>query len=375
LTPAQQKSNPLVLDLAVMLNQQLNREPPNEWRILRAGPNDTEKGVFHFTRASAASVMEIARAWGNDYSADYEHANFREMGEAPAAAWYSIAIRETGDGPELWAEDIRWTDRAADRIRAKEYRYISPVLYHDDNGIITEFVNFALTNLPATRHMDALIAASKHGTPATIGASEHERKIAMETILTKLGLGADAAETEAVKNIVRLQARAALATRIEDIVGEGNEVVGTITAWRDGAAQSEAVAAERDELQTQLNARAAAEDEARVEALLDRGMKEGKLTPASRASLRTLLADDDDRVNPARLEAYLKAAPRVIPGATRQPINPSTEGRSAGTAGVDAEGKTAWDRLTNPQKVELKMADPEEFARLYAEHTTTRFGT
>lgn len=140
----------------------LERTAPTEVRLFKAGANETTKGTFYFTEASAALVMEAAARWGNEHSADYEHAALTGAPEgAPAAAWYDLEVRAGEDGPELWAVNVRWTDRARGMIEADEYRYISPAFYSDANGQITAYVNFALTNTPATIAMQPLIAASR----------------------------------------------------------------------------------------------------------------------------------------------------------------------------------------------------------------------
>lgn len=375
----------LDLDRAVILNQALGDQPPTEWRLLRAGPNDTVKGVFHFTRQSARMVMDLARAWGNEYSADYEHASVAwPPTEAPAAAWYDLELRESADGPELWANRIRWTTRAAERIKAKEYRYISPVLHFqhagDDAGTleVTEFVNFALTNLPATKHMDALIAASKHGTlshTGEIGNGTKGATMKYEALLVALGLNPEANEQAALRALRDLEARAELAKEVLGLIPEASEPIGTITAWRDAAGQVETLTTRITELEGTIAEHEDAGRAERVEALLAKGLKDGKLTPASRDALTKAMADTEGRIDPERLESYLNAAPRVVPGATRQPTgSDKPAGAEAAGAGTDDGGKTAWERLSNTEKVALKQTDPTEFARLYSEHTAVRYG-
>jgi phage I-like protein len=67
--------------------------------------------------------------------------------------------------------DIEWTRKATERLKDREYRYFSPTFYHD-KGRITEYVNTALTNLPATKDQEPLVASrsTDHRAPVTAGA-------------------------------------------------------------------------------------------------------------------------------------------------------------------------------------------------------------
>jgi hypothetical protein len=64
---------------------------------------------------------------------------------------------------ELWATRVRWTPGAAAAVAAGEWKYVSPTFITDEDARITELINCALTNLPATKRMAPLVAASKRG--------------------------------------------------------------------------------------------------------------------------------------------------------------------------------------------------------------------
>jgi phage I-like protein len=135
----------------------LDGSVPTEVCLFKYGVNDTTKGEFTFDEESAASVMREDAAYGNKRSADYEHQALQDPPiEAPAAAWYRLELRPAG----LYAVDIEWTDKARAYIEAREYRYISPAFMYDPESMkIMSVINFALTNLPATRRMDVLLRA------------------------------------------------------------------------------------------------------------------------------------------------------------------------------------------------------------------------
>lgn len=138
---------------------------PTEFRIFRRGKNDTDKGIFVFDDDSAKSVMEAYKRAGTDLMIDLNHQSLEASANplsredaGDARGWFSLAIRD-GD---LWAENVRWTDDGADRLRNKKQRYISPTFYSDDsNGRVLEVINAALTALPATYAPHELVAASR----------------------------------------------------------------------------------------------------------------------------------------------------------------------------------------------------------------------
>lgn len=418
----------------------LDGKAPTEWRLFAAGEIRTTKGTFYFTEESARLVMAAAEAWGNEFSSDYEHAaasgpNAAEG--APASSWYDLEIRQTSAGPELWATNIQWTDRARQMIEAGEYRYISPTFYYDSAGQITGYLNFALTNLPATIGMDQLIAASmtfpaaarariaklgisidqlvqdllaqieptltvdwieelqtdaiviesssafyrftytlnsSTGHPTITGGPESVRRewipvppaqegaARMNRLMAKLGLQAEANEDAGIAALDRIQkdrddAVAAL-TAVKALVPDGQDIIGTVTGWRDGAQRVEQLSQELEQLKGERSSE-------RVKALLDQGEADGKLTPASREALTKALADTNGHVDPARIEAYLASAPKVVPGSSHGPSEP-TGGAPAGAGRVDTRGKT-WEQLSNVERHNLAVQDPEEFRRLRTE--------
>ena len=131
-------------------------EPPREFRIFPFGRVETTKGVFLFDQEAARRVMQAWRDYGNRLSIDYEHQALEPVanGPVPAAGWFDLEVREDG----LWAVNVEWTPRAAELLRNREYRYFSPAFYVDEEGRIVELINLALTNIPATKRMEPLVA-------------------------------------------------------------------------------------------------------------------------------------------------------------------------------------------------------------------------
>lgn len=133
-----------------------NGEPPNEFRIFPFGAFNTEEGRFVFTAEDGLRICEHWKQRGTQPVIEYEHASTRLPGQpTPAAGWFTIELRRDG----LWATRIKWTKRAAEYIRAGEYRYTSPTFPHTDGKELGLF-NVSLTNTPATHDQRPLVAAS-----------------------------------------------------------------------------------------------------------------------------------------------------------------------------------------------------------------------
>lgn len=161
---------------------------PSAFRLFSLGDNKTTKGTFKLDAAGLASIMAAYKDHGNDLHFDYEHQAFTalENGKpAPAAGWFSIEARADG----LWAVSVRWTDVAAQMLRNKEYRYFSPAFEVDKANRITRLLNVALTNLPASKEMQALVAASQT-------AVTHQKESHVKNFAGLIGLKDDAPEGE-----------------------------------------------------------------------------------------------------------------------------------------------------------------------------------
>lgn len=293
------------------------REPPKQLRIFPKGRFSTTKGDFLFDDESAASVMAAAAEWGNDFSFDYEHRALHAAesgtGEAPAAGWFSPAVK---DG-ELWADNLRWTSKAKQYLSGGEYRYFSPAFLVDEDGRVTRLLNVALTNLPATNRMQALVAASTAATPTsersmaekTAGAVSKEFHVA-------LGLPEAAQDSEALSAISALRGQVA---SIQALTGKATaaEALGAISAWR---ADAERVAA----LNVRVQELEQAQQSSEVDALVKRALEQKKASPAQEAWLRQL-----GKQNVAMLRSFIETATPVVGGGGGTAAREPTPGTSA----------------------------------------------
>ncbi|HXG69997.1 MAG TPA: phage protease [Gemmatimonadaceae bacterium] len=136
-------------------------EPPTEFRIFTSGVVESTKGDVTFDADAAKSVMAEYAEHAIDLMIDYDHASLAYASLDPAqagkaAGWFNLEVR----GGELWAVNVRWTPPAADALRRKEWRFMSPAFNTDKEGRVTSLLNVAITNLPATRRLEPLMAAS-----------------------------------------------------------------------------------------------------------------------------------------------------------------------------------------------------------------------
>lgn len=106
-------------------------------------------GEFEITPKVLAQCVKNFEAQSNPIPLDYEHQSVG-FGEAPAAGWVQ-EVRASGS--DLYAR-VEFTARAAERIRAGEYRYCSIVLMTETidresgDDIGASLHSIALTNTP-----------------------------------------------------------------------------------------------------------------------------------------------------------------------------------------------------------------------------------
>ena len=278
-----------------------SREPPTEFRLFRAGANETTKGVFLFSEESQKSVMDGYQRHGADVPIDYEHKMldyFASADDMRAAGWFTPEVR---DG-ELWAANVRWTNKAASALREGEWRYISPAFTTGEDGRIFELINVALTNLPATHQLEALVAASRAREALSAKphpASSGKETPSMKNILIALGLSEGASEADAVGALARLKDAAGqdkqAIGQILSIVGSASlpEAIGNVAGLRDEAAKVNELSGKVKELTDGLRKK-------EVESIVGEKVTAGFLMPANRDFAISLGME-----SPKAFDAYL----------------------------------------------------------------------
>lgn len=317
------------------------KAPPTEFRILKAGWNETVKGRFLFDEDAGKAVMAQYAVRGLDkIQIDYEHQSSVPppgggRAEKPAAGWFKPEVR----GGELWAVDLNWTTNAARMIApetgAPEYRYFSPILFfNEESRRVSALKNLALTNDPAMNGIEAIVAASALALDATDADEETPMECKACTTLTAQ-LTAKDAELSAMKEqynalsarlssleekdkegkaaMTSLTARHGdLSGKLVALTGQQSEAgaLGLLESWKTKAAQTDSLLAEKES--TAIAALTG--DMGRI---LDKAVAEKKLTPAMRPfEEKAALAMGGGKVSSASIEfltaKWGAAAPVVV---------------------------------------------------------------
>jgi phage I-like protein len=131
-------------------------------------------------RISDYSLDEVQRNHAgrvNSLLVDYEHDTYNPfISQSSLAAGWIRELFIAGPGAELEDKELMktvaeygpgiyarvdWTKAAAEKIKAREYRYVSPVVRTNDEDTVVEAVGAAITNDPALDGMMPLAAKKK----------------------------------------------------------------------------------------------------------------------------------------------------------------------------------------------------------------------
>jgi phage I-like protein len=327
---------------------------PSEFRILRAGLNRTEKGDFLFDEQAAGDVMRAYTAKGLDrILIDFEHQSMQAPpGGGPAhkaaAGWFAPQIR----AGELWATDVTWTTTALSMLApaqgAPEYRYLSPVLFFDEETRrVTRLKNIALTNDPALDELSPLVAATalEDEMPCAECSAKDSKIKDLEDRFTALTAKLSAFEEKDKEKLSAMTALTGVRDKLVALTGQSTEAaaIGTIEAWKAKAAQTDQLLAERATEQTALLT-------AEMGRVLEGAVKAGKLPPAMKTfEERGALAFGAGKVTKEGVEyltAKWGAAPAIVnPGGVGNPSEKKT-----GTAILTAEDRQIAALMGNDLK-------------------------
>lgn len=299
--------------------------PAGPFRAVDGRPTDAPHWVLPPDRAAALSTQIAARKTARVI--DYEHQTLhaeRNGQPAPAAGWFH-RVEWRADG--LHAPDVEWTARAAQQIAAREYRYLSPVFtYHPGTGEIVDLLHAALTNTPALDDLSAVAARF---------LSQEDISMPFSTALcTALDLTEGADEAAVIERITALKTAAPDPAQYVPI------------------AALTAVQTELTTAQTELAALKAAHAQADLDALIQAGLKDGRLLPPLEGWARELGAKD-----PAALQTYLAQA---------QPLAALTGMQTTGNAPPPAAPAPPPELLAVAAQFGHSLADLKQFGGLPA---------
>lgn len=126
---------------------------PSVIKLLPLGRVHSQKGDFNVDDESVTLIQKAFKGRGIDIVIDYEHQTLADI-QAPAGGW----IKEIYKGHDAILARVEWTQKAAEYLKNKEYRYLSPVVMvrNKDKKAIS-IHSAALTNTPAIDGMFALV--------------------------------------------------------------------------------------------------------------------------------------------------------------------------------------------------------------------------
>jgi len=193
----------------------INSEDAPEWiELLTAGRFSAVDGRGPFDNADPDSIVEasVARMPEVGLVLDYDHSTDLAAPEGRpsiAAGWIKQFKVENG---AILAR-IEWTAKAAEALKAKEYRYISPVFEHGKDGKVSRILRAALTNNPALTELPAIAAAKVTMAKKEEGARK----------LSEVMAGLEAMSPEASHGQLGKAARALMGKSFEDWADEEAE--------------------------------------------------------------------------------------------------------------------------------------------------------
>ncbi|MEW5722882.1 MAG: phage protease [Thermodesulfobacteriota bacterium] len=264
---------------------------------------------------------------GVDIVVDYEHQTHEGV-KAPAAGWIK-ALEARPDG--LWGR-VEWTEEAAEYLRKREYRYLSPAFFvRESDRRVVALETVALTNYPATKNQKPLL--DKGGGKGEAGMEF------LKQICRLFGLAEDTAEDKVLATLKAARETAVKALQLLGLKAEATaaEIEGALTALKTKAESPppasaqvlaflglpaearepeilahlqtlKAGAPETALLKAELETLKQAQRKKEVDELTGQALSEGKIAAAQKEWFQGYATKDLEGA-----KAYLAKAPAVVP--------------------------------------------------------------
>lgn len=355
---------------------------PVQWhQIALEGEFDGHhSGPFKITTQDFDQMETNFKAVQTDMVVDYEHNTLNPFAaQAPAAGWISaLDQRDTSQGRGLFGK-VAWTTKAASHIRAKEYRYFSPVLVFTtrdrksgaDRG--TSIHSVALTNTPFLDELpEATLNRLLHdlgGLPPITTKGDAMTPEQMAALAEFLGL-TKSATADQIMSTVALVARDV--TALTGIAGlleldegaSGSQILGAVTALRDQSAIATAQLAEFEGMRDQVAKIAAADRIAKAR-------EAGKIVKQNEGWALGFAAKD-----PEAFDAWATSAPSIVPTTVVQPPAPGAPRVTTPAKITDEDRQLAEKAGMTPEDfvkyANFNPATPEQRGNLYTAAAATR---
>lgn len=287
--------------------------------------------------AHAKAVVAATQQWlgGVDFNFDYDHQALHAIkpgagGTAPASGWVKPE-NLTAEADGIYANEVDWTPAGDAALRAKEYRYTSPVFYAGPDKRVLRLKNAALTSNPAI------------DLPAIAATTSESENTMLTAIAAALGLADTADEAAIVAAIGTMKAStsaiAVAAGLAEDAAGE--LVAATVTDLKK-AGDPDPKRFVPIEVVAATTARLNKLEGERHERIVQGAIKELKLAPALKKWGLDLIAANEESWD----AWYASAVPVIAPGETEKArIQPATTLTADEIAACEMTGMSHEDFL------------------------------
>lgn len=281
--------------------------PLPDWiELLPAGPAIVGADGRAWTLPDPQTVITAFQQRGKPLVVDWEHATEHRAPQgldAPAAGWIDQMDVRTG---AVWGH-VDWTERAAQQIAAKEYRFLSPVFsYRVADRAIVALTSAALTNTP-----NLTLTALNAETPAMDDSLLEQLRYLFN--LPTLATVADIrAQLETL--ITQLDAQTATAGQrlsLSEYLTAVNAKAETPSLDRFvPRADYDAALARASNAETQLAAQQKAAQDAEIEILIQNALTAKKIIPATTDYYRAMCQMQDGI---AAFKGFLEKTPELLP--------------------------------------------------------------
>lgn len=290
---------------------------PAEIKLLPLGMVHSLKGDFLVDDESFELIRKKFRERKLDIVIDYEHQTLNDV-QAPAGGW----IKELYKGEDAIVAKVEWTLRAAEYLKNKEYRYLSPVvMVRKRDQRATTIHSAALTNTPAIDGMFAIVNSLDIDDLETEGGKEMDLKeLAMMLGLPETateeeikGALADAAKaTEKMKELEQKEPGERGKAAGEEMVA--NSTILSMLGLRenakteDVAASIMALKADGADVQEEIRVLKEKMQEKEADAAVETALKAGKITAAQNEWAKEYAMKDLKG-----FQSFAEKAPVVVP--------------------------------------------------------------
>jgi len=160
--------------------------------------NISEDGQ-HLQLCDREALKNVAEMFERPILVDFDHAS--EDGDTEAAAWIESLRFDEESG--LWG-GFRFTDKGAEAISGRRYRFVSPVWNVDRNNRPKKLLRVGLTNRPQIGGKPILNSVRKHKPPEVSPETPKENP-EMNKLKELLGLGPESSDEDVLSAVTALR--------------------------------------------------------------------------------------------------------------------------------------------------------------------------